>query len=135
MINPVSLLSRLFASKGNEIQQAMEDFVDTAVVEPIAINGYGAPFKYINNQLIENVSSYELNQSVVVPELLAGDTYEVMIFSSGNFIERTWGVSGSKYLVWDSQLLTTDSPYGYYVVVDELDDTFSGLTINYRIFD
>lgn len=133
MISPASLLSRLFAAKGNEIQTAMEDFVENGVIEPIAIKGFAAPFKFLGSKLAENVSIYDLSQDVAVPVLEPGDFYEVMIFSSGNMIERTWSVSGSRYLVQNSKLLTSASPYGFYVVIDRMDHSFSGLTVNYRI--
>lgn len=133
MINPVSLLARLFAAKGNEIQTEMKNFVDAGVVEPIAVGGFAAPFKYIGNSTLENQASYDLTQDVQVPILGAGDTYEVLMFSSGNFIERTWGVSSSEYLVFESKILTSATPYGMYAIVDVLDDSFSGQLISYRI--
>lgn len=131
MVSPVSLLSRLFAAKGNEIQTEMETFVSAGVVEPIAISGYAAPFKYIGNQSVINQATYDLAQTVVVPTLATGETYEVLIFSSANNLFRQGGEA--EILVDGSQLLTAESPYGTYAILDVLDDSFSGVALTYRM--
>lgn len=134
-ISNVFPFSKLFAAKGNEIQAAMAAFVTAAVVEPNVITGMAQPFKYLGN--IQNSFDSSPTFQVQVPTLGSGDTYEVLII--GNFARITRnGTAISAFTATNVQEHPDggkdgNEPVtgGFGLLVDGLDDSFSGALIDY----
>lgn len=134
MISNVFAFSRLFASKGNEIQADMVNFVASPQVEPNVFTGMARPFGYIGE--LKNTFYSSPTLEIVVPTLSSGDKYEVLAIGSFAELSRngtpiTPFSANSVYQYVDIKGVNEQYTEGICFVVDELDDTFSGDTVNY----